>query len=197
MPEDSGRIRVSWLVWNVYLSSVSPARIHNSRDAVWPRRSSPRSSKGMITKGGCLTVANPAADARGSRTPDLLAEFRGHNKTTVSPAGCSAILCTRSLLSSGSKFVPLSRGPSKNQCDLTCALPLPRSRVPTETYFPGSWNLDGSSISQVTTDEDGVRHTKLCVLKDEYNWHVEWIDEGFHRYARVSMVYHPVRKCRA
>lgn len=92
--------------------------------------------------------------ARDSRTPDFPAEFRCHNKTTVLPAGCTAILSllflssrtTHSLLVrlSPDRLSPVLVGPiflgaeRKNQCDVTCALTPGRPKYrPT---FP-TWGL--------------------------------------------------------
>lgn len=155
---------------------MSPAGLHNSRErGGWStpqprsRSSSPSRSRELAeskdresqrrSRDICRRYA-PAADARGSPTPDFFPpEFRGHNKTTVLPAGLTAILSPPLSLSlslcplhAPSSFVhhqfqlvvflPSPCHPplplvffsptSKNQCDVTCALTPGSSGVPTE-----------------------------------------------------------------
>lgn len=132
------------------------------------RSSSPRRGRGGASKDRENQRSRDVCPTRmhvDHQRPTFSPKFRGHNKTTVFPAGRTAILYrppppplslslrspSRSLLvcpslaPSWPSFSRLSRATRirKNQCDVTCALPTPPdlSCVPTEQLSLSPFSL--------------------------------------------------------
>ena len=214
-------------VSRVYLSLVSPAGIHNSRERAGSstplsRPMFPRSRfEGSTQDRGQEQFAEDlsaisTADARGSRTSNFLAEFRGHNKTTVSPAGRTAILSLLSLSLSLSLlslprlvlssfvhqqfqlvvFLPSSWSPSfspvkrKNQCDVTCALTTTGSfGVPTELSLSNPLYFEGKPNSS-SQPVSAVANCTIILLEESRrrrNYKIDFTNFRFLRETRTRL----------